>query len=527
MRAAAAFRRRRQEMQAEQATRLAEALPLPQLWLPHLFAAEIGLPEIDLLVDAMETGLVHLREPGRPRRLDGPTRAGDRWYPSARNCHCRRGLIVVNGLSALIRERRIIVCCGSGGVGKTTTAAALAVEGARQGRRTCVVTIDPARRLADALGLDSLTNTPARIDGAWRGELWALMLDTRSTFDAAVIRYARDEAQAQAIQASRLYRNLRDALSGTQEYMAVEKLYQLHQEGGFDLIVVDTPPTRRAMDFLSAPRHLTRLLDNPAIRMLGHAQPRLLAGRLLCRTGAAQGGSEDRWRGNVPRHRGLFAGFRGNGGRDPQPGQTSSRTVRRALDRLRAGRRTPSGCHRRGSVLRGTSPRVRHSRAGPRSSTASIPTSTRNLAQRRTSSPTMKFGLDPERRECPGIHQPQRQLGGATRRGRARRGLRHCPGRRAGTCPRSPSSPPRRRRPRPRRGADGGRSSIRNERLEATASSTPELPPSVAKGSRPQPSSHLSGPHVRTVQLGTSRPSDSPRQVTATGRRVLAKVGAD
>jgi anion-transporting ArsA/GET3 family ATPase len=175
---------------------------------------------------------------------------------------------VVNGLSALIRERRIIVCCGSGGVGKTTTAAALAVEGARQGRRTCVVTIDPARRLADALGLDSLTNTPARIDGAWRGELWALMLDTRSTFDAAVIRYARDEAQAQAIQASRLYRNLRDTLSGTQEYMAVEKLYQLHKEGGFDLLVVDTPPTRRAMDFLSAPRHLTRILDNPAIRML-------------------------------------------------------------------------------------------------------------------------------------------------------------------------------------------------------------------------------------------------------------------
>jgi anion-transporting ArsA/GET3 family ATPase len=174
----------------------------------------------------------------------------------------------VNELSALVGERRIVVCCGPGGVGKTTTAAALAVEGARQGRRTCVVTIDPARRLADAFGLDSLTDSPSRVDGAWRGELWALMLDTKSTFDAAVIRYARDEAQAQAIQGSRLYRNLRDALSGTQEYMAVEKLYQLHQEGGFDLIVVDTPPTRRAMDFLRAPRHLTRLLDNPAIRIL-------------------------------------------------------------------------------------------------------------------------------------------------------------------------------------------------------------------------------------------------------------------
>jgi anion-transporting ArsA/GET3 family ATPase len=174
----------------------------------------------------------------------------------------------VSGLSALVRERRIIVCCGSGGVGKTTTAAALAVEGARQGRRTCVVTIDPARRLADAFGLDSLTNTPRRIDGAWCGELWALMLDTKSTFDDAVTRYARDEAQTEAILGNRLYRNLRDALSGTQEYMAVEKVYQLHQEGGFDLIVVDTPPTRRAMDFLRAPNHLTRLLDNRAIRML-------------------------------------------------------------------------------------------------------------------------------------------------------------------------------------------------------------------------------------------------------------------
>ena len=174
----------------------------------------------------------------------------------------------MNGLSALVCERRIIICCGSGGVGKTTTAAAVAVEGARQGRRTCVVTIDPARRLADALGLDSLTNTPSRVAGTWRGELWALMLDTKSTFDAAVIRYARDEAQIQAILKNHLYCNLRDALSGTQEYMAVEKLYQLHQEGGFDLIVVDTPPTRRAMDFLNAPGHLTRLLDNPAIRML-------------------------------------------------------------------------------------------------------------------------------------------------------------------------------------------------------------------------------------------------------------------
>jgi anion-transporting ArsA/GET3 family ATPase len=175
--------------------------------------------------------------------------------------------VVVNELTSIIGESRVIVCCGPGGVGKTTTAAALAVEGARRGRRTCVVTIDPARRLADALGLDSLTNTPREVDGPWGGELWALMLDTKSTFDDAITRYARNENQARSILGSQLYRNVRDAISGTQEYMAVEKLYQLVEEGGFDLIVVDTPPTRRAIDFLDAPRHLTLFLGNPAIRM--------------------------------------------------------------------------------------------------------------------------------------------------------------------------------------------------------------------------------------------------------------------
>src|ERR1700683_3406506 len=111
--------------------------------------------------------------------MDRPQKGGG--FPSARTLYRRHGhIVVVNALSALIGESRVIVCCGSGGVGKTTAAAALAVEGACQGRRTCVVTIDPARRLADAFGLDSLTNTPSRVDGAWRGELWALMLDTKS-----------------------------------------------------------------------------------------------------------------------------------------------------------------------------------------------------------------------------------------------------------------------------------------------------------------------------------------------------------
>ena len=171
-------------------------------------------------------------------------------------------------LDQLVSERSIVVCCGSGGVGKTTTAAALALEAARRGRRACVVTIDPARRLADALGLGELTNAPSLVAGDWPGQLWALMLDTKSTFDALVAKYAGTPEQARAILDNRLYRNIAGALSGTQEYMAMEKLYELHEEGRFDLIAVDTPPTRNALDFLYAPGRLTRFLDNRVFRLL-------------------------------------------------------------------------------------------------------------------------------------------------------------------------------------------------------------------------------------------------------------------
>ncbi|MGH9183819.1 MAG: ArsA family ATPase [Acidimicrobiales bacterium] len=160
------------------------------------------------------------------------------------------------------------MCCGSGGVGKTTTAAALALEAASQGRRAVVVTIDPAKRLADTLGLSSLTDTARRIEGAWPGELWALMLDTKSTFDALVAKHAADAAQAQRIYRNRFYRNISSALSGTQEYMASEKLYELHEEGAFDLVVVDTPPTYHALDFLDASRRLANLLDHRLYRLL-------------------------------------------------------------------------------------------------------------------------------------------------------------------------------------------------------------------------------------------------------------------
>jgi anion-transporting ArsA/GET3 family ATPase len=174
----------------------------------------------------------------------------------------------VRAFVELVTDRSIIVCCGSGGVGKTTSAATLALEAAQRGRRACVVTIDPAKRLADALGLASLSNVPAHISGDWPGRLDALMLDTKSTFDSLVTRYAATPEQAEAILGNRLYRNMAGALSGTQEYMAMEKLYELSAGGEYDLIVIDTPPTRNALDFLDAPRRLTRFLDNRIFKLL-------------------------------------------------------------------------------------------------------------------------------------------------------------------------------------------------------------------------------------------------------------------
>lgn len=178
------------------------------------------------------------------------------------------GPAVAPDLETLATTAGTIVCTGSGGVGKTTTAAVIALEAARQGRRACVVTIDPAKRLADALGLEGLTNEPSPIEGPWPGELHALMLDTKRTFDELVAKHATDPDQAENILTNRFYRNISGALSGTQEYMAMEKLYELREEGGFDLVVVDTPPTRNALDFLDAPRRLTAFLDHRLYRVL-------------------------------------------------------------------------------------------------------------------------------------------------------------------------------------------------------------------------------------------------------------------
>ena len=171
-------------------------------------------------------------------------------------------------LEELVREARILVCCGSGGVGKTTVAAALGIEAAKAGRRAVVVTIDPAKRLADALGLDALTGEPGVVDGPWEGEMAALMLDTKNTFDNLVTKHASSPEQAESILSNRFYRNVSGALSATQEFMAMEKLYELHEETDYELIVVDTPPSRHALDFLDAPSTLTRFLEHPLFRIV-------------------------------------------------------------------------------------------------------------------------------------------------------------------------------------------------------------------------------------------------------------------
>jgi len=176
-------------------------------------------------------------------------------------------------------KTRIVVCCGSGGVGKTTTAAALGLRAAERGRKVVVLTIDPARRLAQSMGIDSLDNVPRRVKGvddSANGELHAMMLDMKRTFDEIVEAHA-DPERATAILNNPFYQSLSAGFAGTQEYMAMEKLGQLRSRDAWDLIVVDTPPSRSALDFLDAPKRLGSFLDGRLIRLL--TAPAKLGGR--------------------------------------------------------------------------------------------------------------------------------------------------------------------------------------------------------------------------------------------------------
>ncbi len=179
---------------------------------------------------------------------------------------------------------RIIVCCGSGGVGKTTTAAALGLRAAERGRHVVVLTVDPARRLAQSMGLSSLDNTPRPVPGqaagAAGGSLHAMMLDMKRTFDEIVEAHS-DPDRATQILANPFYQSLSSSFAGTQEYMAMEKLGQLRRANEWDLIVVDTPPSRSALDFLDAPQRLGRFLDGRLIRLL--TAPTKVGGRAYMR----------------------------------------------------------------------------------------------------------------------------------------------------------------------------------------------------------------------------------------------------
>src|SRR3954470_23049183 len=194
--------------------------------------------------------------PLRPRRP--ARRAGARVSPRAFD------------LDGLLDSASILVCCGAGGVGKTTTSAALALRAAERGRKVCVLTIDPARRLAQSMGLTELDNTPRTVtgvDAAAGGALDAMMLDMKRTFDEIVLAHA-DPQRAEQILANPFYISLSSSFSGTQEYMAMEKLGQLRTQGPVGLTVVPPPASRSALDFLDAPQRLGRFLDGRMIRML-------------------------------------------------------------------------------------------------------------------------------------------------------------------------------------------------------------------------------------------------------------------
>jgi anion-transporting ArsA/GET3 family ATPase len=190
---------------------------------------------------------------------------------------------------ARLQDKRIVICAGSGGVGKTTTSAALAMGLAAEGARVAVVTIDPARRLANALGVDELGNEPHLVDPARLaghgievgGELWAMMLDAKRTFDELIERLAPDERTRDEVLSNRIYQQLSGAVAGSQEFTAVAKLYELDRSGLYDVLVLDTPPSRNALDFLDAPDRLTGFLEGRALRVF--LAPTGLAARVVGR----------------------------------------------------------------------------------------------------------------------------------------------------------------------------------------------------------------------------------------------------
>ena len=195
----------------------------------------------------------------------------------------------MTGVAERLEGMRVCIVAGSGGVGKTTASAALALGLAASGLRVAVVTIDPAKRLAESLGLEELGNDPRQVDPALlkshgvetEGELWAMMLDPKATFDDLITRLSPDAQTREDVLGNRIYKQLSNAVAGSQEFTAVAKLYDLHHEGGFDVLVLDTPPSRNALDFLDAPDRLTDFFEGRALKVL--LVPTGIAARVMAR----------------------------------------------------------------------------------------------------------------------------------------------------------------------------------------------------------------------------------------------------
>jgi anion-transporting ArsA/GET3 family ATPase len=184
-------------------------------------------------------------------------------------------VLAMTNLAHRLEGKRVCIVAGSGGVGKTTASAALALGLAVAGKRVAVVTIDPARRLADSLGLEELGNEPRQVDPALlgghgvelRGELWAMMLDPKATFDDLIVRLSPDDSTREDVLGNRIYAQLSSAIAGSQEFSAVAKLYEISRSDRFDVVVLDTPPSRNALDFLDAPDRLTDFFEGRALKL--------------------------------------------------------------------------------------------------------------------------------------------------------------------------------------------------------------------------------------------------------------------
>ena len=269
-----------------------------------------------------------------------------------------------------LARKEVCICCGSGGVGKTTTSAAIALGMAARGKKVAVLTIDPAKRLANSLGLPELGNEERLVKADVDGELWAMMLDPKRTFDEIVEWHAPDERTRDAVLSNRIYQELSNAVAGSQEYMAMEKLHELHQEGRYDLLVLDTPPTRNALDFIDAPKKLAAFIDSRTLQAF--TAPGVLGLKVLgpqLRDGVLGAEADDRHRparGPVD----VLLELREHDRGLPRAGRAGERPAGRQPQRVRAGHLPASRRGRGGGLVppppAGRRAAVRRRRGEPR-----------------------------------------------------------------------------------------------------------------------------------------------------------------